>query len=296
MSIRYIFNNYKKQADILYSATGIKYDGNPAKQIITQMLDGYCKAKDTNDEYMKNLYISGLMLRFWFVIGKYKQKSPGLNLDDTDFVYWLYEAIEYACKYRAWQKPNAKLNAQQCINQCVETIRKQHYYEFNLDKHRANYNTVSMNTPLSDEDEKLTLETIMEDHEAETEVYSYTEDPAKQLIQSFIDKNKIVEAIILDTIAFNDSQKLVKTTNTYFDTATGKNKKIVSYVEKFWPYKIVKNLNNLPDDYEKYFKLTYSINPDKFAAAFNSIKKANNTKLYKYLNATLEDAKLNYTI
>lgn len=293
MSIRYIFNNYKKQADILYSTTGIKYDGDPAKTVITQMLDGYCQAKDTNDEKMKNLYISGLMLRFWFVINKYKLKSPGLNLDETDFVFWLYEAIEYACKYRAWQKPNAKLNAQQCINQCVETIRKQHYYEFNLDKHRANYNTVSMNTPLADDDEKFTLENTLEDSDAEQAVYNYAEDPAKQLIQSFIDRNKIVEAIILDTIAFNDSQKLVKTTNTYFDSATGKNKKFVSYVEKLWPYKVVKNLNSLTDDYEKYFNLTYSINPEKFTAAFNSIKKANNTKLYKFLDATLEDARNN---
>ena len=124
-------------------------------------------------------------------------------------------------------------------------------------------------------------------------IYNYAEDPAKQLIQSFIDRNKIVEAIILDTIAFNDSQKLVKTTNTYFDSATGKNKKFVSYVEKLWPYKVVKNLNSLTDDYKKYFNLTYSINPEKFTAAFNSIKKANNTKLYKFLDATLEDARKN---
>ena len=37
-----------------------------------------------------------------------------------DFFWWLYEAIEYACKYRGWRDTSKKLNAQQCINKCID--------------------------------------------------------------------------------------------------------------------------------------------------------------------------------
>jgi hypothetical protein len=42
---------------MLESELGIKYDAKPAKETIRIMLDGYCKAIDEDDEYLKNLYI-----------------------------------------------------------------------------------------------------------------------------------------------------------------------------------------------------------------------------------------------
>ena len=289
MSLSLIFSNFKKLAHQLYIETGIKYDATPAKIVIGQLLDGYCKAKDTNDEHFKDLYIAGLILRFWYVIKKYKESCPGIGLEDVDFLSWLYEAIEYACKYRAWQK-NTKVNAQQCVNQCIETIRKQHYYEFNLDKHRANYNKVSMETSLS-EDDKLTLEDTLPDMDSMEQFDSISSNNfTRSLIQNYVNNNKIVEAIILDTIAFTDSQKLTKSVHKYTDSA-GVLKKYTHVDREFWPYKVVQCLSKLSDDYEQYFKQSYTVSPEKFEAAFNALKKATNGKLYKYLDKTLADAK-----
>ena len=94
------------------------------RDVIQVMADGYCRAKDTNNEIKKE-YVH---IRFDAQILVYYQASFSLvhrfqGLEYNDFMGWLYDAIEYACKYRAWQDPSKHTNAQQAINQCIETIR-----------------------------------------------------------------------------------------------------------------------------------------------------------------------------
>ena len=87
---------------------------------IDELADAYCEAVDTDNEQLKNVYISALILRFWYTIDKmYKSNTVAPCLEYEDFFWWLYEAIEYACKYRGWKDPTKKLNAQQCINKCI---------------------------------------------------------------------------------------------------------------------------------------------------------------------------------
>ena len=95
---------------------------------IDELADAYCDAVDTNNTELKDVYISALILRFWYVIDKlYKNNTVAPCLEYEDFFWWLYEGIEYACKYRGWRDPNKKLNARQCINQCINTIKLQKY-------------------------------------------------------------------------------------------------------------------------------------------------------------------------
>ena len=65
-----LFNNFKNYATQLELELGIKYDAKPCKDTIRTMLDGYCKALDEGDEHLKNLYISGLILRHWDKVKK----------------------------------------------------------------------------------------------------------------------------------------------------------------------------------------------------------------------------------
>ena len=103
---------------------------------IDELADTYCQAVDDGDETKKNIYISALILRFWYTIDKmFTSNTVAPSLEREDFFWWLYEAIEYACKYRGWQDPAKNLNAQQCINKCIETIKLQMYYDLRLDKH-----------------------------------------------------------------------------------------------------------------------------------------------------------------
>ena len=91
------FNEFKVWAKILKEEDGIDYEAK-GREVIQVMADGYCYAKDTDNERNKNKYIAGLMLRFWYAISKLKARSPIQGLDYMDFMGWLYESIEYACK------------------------------------------------------------------------------------------------------------------------------------------------------------------------------------------------------
>ena len=287
------FNNFKNYATQLEKELGIKYDAKPYKDTIRKMLDGFCKAMDEGDEHLKNLYISGLILRHWDKVKKLADSCPNIGIHGEEFVDWVYEAIMYACKYRKWQTDES-VNAQQCINQCIETIRKQHYYEYNLDKHSANYNTVSLDTPIGDESDngvQRTLEDTMYDEDAEEEVrMADGNSAAKHLIQSFINKDRLVEAIILDIIAFGDTQKVTKVVKKGFDE-NGESYKYTSYTHEFWKFKAIQILSNLPEEYKEYFMETYIVKNTALEAALDLLKRANNQKLYKELEKSLIYAK-----
>ena len=288
-----LFNNFKNYATQLELELGIKYDAKPYKDTIRTMLDGYCKAMDEGDEHLKNLYISGLLLRHWDKVKKLALTCPNIDLQGEEFVEWVYEAIMYACKYRKWQK-DEKVNAQQCINQCIETIRKQHYYNYNLDKNRANYNAASFNTPVGDESDNGTQRTLLDtiaDENAEREArMADSTTTARQIIQAFIDKNRIVEAIIMDIIAFGDAEKVTKHINKGTDE-NGEEIKYTTYTREFWKFKAVQILSNLSDDYQRYFSDNYLVKTPALDAALNVLKKANNQKLYKEMDNALKYAR-----
>ena len=287
------FNNFKNYATMLEEETGIKYDAKPYKETIRKMLDGFCKAIDEGDEQLKNLYISGLILRHWDKVKKLADSCPNIGIHGEEFVDWVYEAIMLACEYRKWQK-DASVNAQQCINQCIETIRVRKYYEFNLDKHKANYNTVSLETPVGDEGDngvQRTLGDTICDEQAEAET-NMTEGniAARHLIQSFINKKKLVEAIILDIIAFGDTQKVTKKVKKSIDE-NGESFKYTTYTHEFWKFKAIQLLSNLPEDYAQYFAENYMVNTNALIAALDLLKRANNQKLYRELDKSLQYAK-----
>lgn len=287
------FNSFRMWADTLKREQGIDYAAT-GREVIQQMADGYCLAKDSGDEHGKNMYISGLMLRYWYAINKLKEKSPIQGLDYSDFMMWLYEAIEYACKYRAWQDPSKKVNAQQAINQCIETIRMQKYYGYNLQKHKANVNTMSLEDTFEEDGKTSLLDTLIDEEAIEKERLEEGASAATDLVQLCINNKKIVEAIILDTIAFNDVQKVTKTTVKGVDDE-GNPTKVVQHTSEFWPFKCVQILSNLPEDYFEYFTSHYNIVDAELVAALDSIRKANNQKLYRYLEKTLSGAKQMFT-
>ena len=288
-----LFNNFKNYATQLERELGIKYDAKPCKDTIRTMLDGYCKALDEGDEHLKNLYISGLILRHWDKVKKLALTCPNIDLQGEEFVEWVYEAIMYACKYRKWQK-DERVNAQQCINQCIETIRKQHYYNYNLDKNKANYNTVSFETPVGDEsakgNQKTLLDTITDENAEKAAQMLDSNSAARQIIQTFINKNKIVEAIIMDIIAFGDTNKVTKHIKQGVDE-NGEEIKYTTYTREFLKFKAVQILSNLSEDYQQYFIDNYLVKTPALDAALNVLKKANNQKIYKEITQALNYAR-----
>lgn len=284
------FNEFKSYAKTLKAEKGIDYSAN-SKDVIQIMADGYCVAKDTNNEHNKNMYIAGLMLRFWYQISKLKSRSPIQGLDYIDFMGWLYESIEYACKYRKWQDPANKVNAQQCINQCIETIRVQKYYDLNLQKNKANINTYSLDSVASSEENAPSLlDTLVDEGAIEKTEYAESASSVQSLIQGCINKKKLVEAIILDTIAFNDVQKVTKKVIKKVD-ADGNPYKYTEHYSEFWPFRCVQILSKLPEDYAEQFCSKYKVVEKELDAAIQAIRSANNQKIYRFLAKTLSGAK-----
>ena len=261
---------------------------------IDELADAYCDAVDNGDETLKDIYISALILRFWYTIDKmYKANSVAPSLEYEDFFWWLYEAIEYACKYRGWKDPSKRLNAQQCINKCIETIKLQKYYDLRLDKRKTVNHCCSIDTPISGEgDEGKTLGDLLESEETFDD---HSDDAAIMLVQSYINRNKIIEAILLDNIAFNDVQKhfkkTIKTTND-----NGEPIKYVEHSSEFWPYRLIQIVSKLPATYKSYFMRRYSIPEEKLVAVLDTVDRANNQKLYRYLDRTLAELRTSYAL
>ena len=263
---------------------------------IDELADAYCDATDSNNETLKNIYVSALILRFWHKIDKmYKSNTVAPCLDYEDFFWWLYEAIEYACKYRGWRDTTKNLNAQQCINKCIETIKLQKYYDLRLDKNKAVNHCTSMDAPIcggEGDDHEMTLADTLED---DAVVYDYGTDAAISLVQSYINRNKVIEAILLDNIAFNDVQKHDKKVVKKV-TADGEIIRYTEHSSEFWPYKLVQIVSKLPDTYKASFMERYNISEDKLTAVLEAIEKANNQKLYKFLDRTLSELRTSYAM
>ena len=115
---------------------------------IDELATTYCNACDAGDETNKNIYIAALILRFWYQINKMYLANPTLGYTREDFLDVVVDGIYKACepRYRAWMDETRKVNAQQCINMCIQTKLRERYYFANLDKHRANQNTISFDT------------------------------------------------------------------------------------------------------------------------------------------------------
>ena len=260
---------------------------------IDELADAYCDAVDNNNEELMNIYISALILRFWYTIDKmYKSNTVAPSLEYEDFFWWLYEAIEYACKYRGWRDPSKNLNAQQCINKCIDTIKLQKYYDLRLDKRKVVNHTCSMDTPLGGDGDDAS-KTIGDMLEAEGECDDHSADDIVYLVQSYIDRNKIIEAILIDNIVNNDVQKHFKKT-VKTTTADGETIRYTEHSSEFWPYRLIQIVSKLPDTYKSYFLEKYNISEEKLTAILDVIDRANNQKLYRYLDKTLAELRVSY--
>ena len=259
---------------------------------IDELADAYCDAVDSGNETLKDIYISALVLRFWHKIDKmYRANTVAPSLEHEDFFWWLYEAIEYACKYRGWRDTTKEkqLNAQQCINKCIETIKLQKYYNLRLDKNKTVNFTISMDAPIGGDNDDKAM-TVGDKLEAEESWDDHSEDDAMMLVQSYINRDKIIEAILIDNIAFNDVQRWYKQT---IKTDTGKYTEISS---EFWPYQLVKIVSRLSDDYKREFLHKYHISEEKLDAVLSYIAKSNNQRLYRCLDKCLTDLRASYGV
>lgn len=252
---------------------------------ITERMDNLCAARDAGDELMENAWFSAVLLNYKpMAVKLYKQHGSPLKLDLSDIVSWFTGAIMQAVENRSWQKKEKNCNAGTVITQIVNTrYLAAAYYESNLAIHKANFATVSLDAPLDPDSDDTRADLLASDLATPSEQYSN----ANCIIQDLIDDNKIVEAIIAETIAFNDCMK-VTSKNVKETDADGNVKKYKRISSEFWPYRVVQILSNLPENYEEYFIDRYNIDQTKLKVGLERIRTSPNPKLYKFLESTQE--------
>ena len=250
-------------------------------------------------------YLAALLLRHWKDINNLYQKCKTCDSRNSieDFSTIVYERIMYAFKYRRWLD-NPKLNAQQCINMAISTEVKNQMYFSNLQKNVANAtaHTTSLDKTIgtSSDDRETTLADTIADPDS-CRIFS----PIDDVIQFYINQDRVVEAIVIETIANNDTLKVTTETKTMQLEKQVKDKKTgevkteletvkykVNYTE-LWRYKIAQFLMDLPADYEETFRNRFKVAAEKIAMAVSAIRNAKNTKIYKFIDNTLADAKNN---
>lgn len=257
---------------------------------ITELADRYCEAIDGNKSDLANEYFSALVVRFWWKIQKaYTKNKAALRVSKEDCYDWLISSIMMACDKgaRIWQK-NPDINAQQAINQVFSTrFEKMAYYESNLLKNKGAHVTCSLDEPIGnqDDDKGHTIGDFIADEANEIE----KEGDVTSFIQSLLDKDKVVEAIIFDNIAdpdkdvFKYKKKTIKTTNAY-----GEKVKYTKHTSEFWEFKLMKELNELDGNYKNYFLAKYKVSTGAVNAALDVIARANNQKKYRMLRAAIK--------
>lgn len=254
--------------------------------MITVLADKYCEAVDKGDESNKSIYISALMLKFWDNVDRIYQKVKQVGYEYEDCVSQLFKCINTACEYRAWK--DGTTSAKACINQVIASRgAPEILYQSNLDSSKANVNTTSLDYDISDDDEgsKTVMDTIDDGTYEEDKSASY----ATSIIQYFINNNKLIEAILLDNIAFNNCTKDIKVEVNYTNEI-GELSKCVGNRSEFWAYKLMTIINSLPDSYANDFASRYTVNDGALKASLADIRKSNNQKLYKYLAKALQTA------
>ena len=257
---------------------------------ITELADRYCEATDQNKSNLANEYFSALVVRFWGKIQKaYTKNKAALRVSKEDCYDWVISSIMMACdkSARIWQK-NTNINAQQAINQVFSTrFEKMAYYESNLLKNKGAHITCSLDEPISsqDDDKGHTIGDLIADETNKIE----KEGDVTGFIQSLLDKDKVVEAIIFDNIVdpdkdvFKYKKKTIKTTN-----ADGEKVKYTKHTSEFWEFKLMKELNELDGNYKNYFLAKYRVSTGAVNAALDVLARANNQKKYRMLRAALK--------
>jgi hypothetical protein len=255
------------------------------------LCDGYHKAKIDGDKRLQSAYLAAVLLREWYMIDRIYQKCKNIVGFEREDAYSQYQdCVMKALEDAAWLKPDKEgktFTAQQCVNQVLATRGAPAIiYNSNLAKNKGCVSVQSIDDPINDgEDRELTLlDTIEDEHSDIADVDA--ESFAISLVQKYINKNKVIEAIILDTIASHDFDKTSKNVIREISPEGKQIKRTVEYHE-FSRRQCIKYLSDLPQNFSEYFSKKYIVKEPIVEAAVAKVRASNNPKLYKYLDAAL---------
>lgn len=235
----------------------------------TKIANLYLKAEAEHDETGKNAYMSMLMLRHWKDIQRlYDRCKTAIISGETkdDFAIIVYERIMYAMKYArtggSWNKLDSKISAQAAINMAISTEIKNQFYFSNLDKHKANANTMSTSVIINggSDDKAQTIEDMLPD-ESNTSRDGYS--GINDLVAYYVRANKLCNAIVVD--------------------------RMTQYQGEYTDLRAAKSLKNLPENYEQMFAKRFPVAYESLCAVVEHIKRSSSKKIKSYIELVKAD-------
>lgn len=254
---------------------------------------GYIAAKVEDDQALKDSYFGAIVERYWHKIYKWKLDSKSLRLEDDDYVSWLHECAWLALeKYTAWCNLDDPLSKDpngfdKVMNRLCFSIRMREYQIANKAVRKYNTETCSLNKTISDDQKEAPVDYI-------PKAKGPGVDGAKILVESFLNKDKTIEALIIDGIAYQDSFKDKKVVAYTQDEDGTRHRGYTSTQSSFDMRRLVKHLTTLDDEFmQGYFCDKYNWPKNKGEELLEKMHKTSNVKLYKYIEKTLEEIKQN---
>lgn len=261
----------------------------------TALANGYCDADEAGDDIKRSQYLSALMLRYWYKIYEWYKNSSTLRLEIEDYVYWLADAFDLAFKYRRWRDPKDKLyndpnGPDKVFKKACATIRVRAYYNANLDKRKINYLVDSLDASIE------ACGDAVENNSKLIEDYSKG-SPIKDIIALLIKQNKIIDALIIDGIAFHNSTKVIKTVNKKVN-ALNEAEKSISYCHSFSQRLLTQHLKEIAGssglerkNLISYFENSYDLNTSELDTAFSKITTLSSNQLSNKIKKLLDSIK-----
>jgi len=275
--------------DLKVYADKVKLDESLSKkEQIDYIANKMKEAIDNKDSYNYNLYFGALTINFIYRRPEIERKIYTLKLGETGAIDVITKGVLRAFDYCAWQNPDKHTSAQQAINQCISTEILNLFYFSNLDKNSANYNTASFNAILkNNKNDNESRGQTLEDKLAAPMPMRRALSKVESLIREYISKDKLLTALVIDNIAFADSEKVTKEVTK---TESGKDVKIY---REFSLTRLKKNLLELDDVYLNYFADRYTVSVSKVSEVINDIKELPSAKLRAKISNCLLDLKAN---
>ena len=300
------------QISYMKAASGLKDYQNISK---TDLGNGYCDAEESGNDLLKNQYWAAIVLRYWYKLFNWMQKSASCKLQPEDFVMWLEHTLWIVFYYRSWRyeykaivkdgkfidweydeegnkipnpyyykvDPNA---FDRTVNFFAACQRGREYQYLNKDKHKSHILSSSLD---------MAVENI---GDAALEQAGATEefdkiDGIKSLILKLIDQNRTIEAFIVDGICYHHAFKEEKEkidcpySEEELEELSFKPEKY-TYSHTFNPRLLVKHLSSIDEKFMRsYFQPQYELDEEVSEYMYNKLKQVNNNKLYKYIKKTL---------
>ena len=294
-SLKEIFNLYEKNANIIQGWKSMTK---------TELANGYCHYDELEQtsytKSMKEHYFSALMCKYSYMVTYMysKRQSVLKRLDIEDYHDCVVESLLVGLKYRRWRDPKFKdlynnpNGAEVVFNRCFYSIEKKYYKYYNQDCRKLGFVTLSLEDEIdssknenAENDGKLCLKDTIDEYSATNEAPSMCRD----IVQHYLDKGRILEALIVDGIGYQSTFK--ETRYNTIEEIDGKKTSVSHKKEEFSSKELVNHLVNLDSYFMDYFHKNYNVNNEVLTNCIEKIETTKRNKLYSIIDTTLVEVK-----